>query len=247
MRLNRMLRKEIFRLMHRGKEQFECPICRYTGPFRDIHKGTGLRKHARCPQCGSNERVRLQYLVITDLLANRDFSEGSILHIAPESFFRRLLSPRFGEYRTCDLIKKKVDYNLDLQDLPFRSEVFDFVFASHVLEHVPDDRKALAEVRRILKPGGIAVLPVPIVGENTVEYPEANPNEFHHVRAPGMDYFDRYKGVFPRVDVFTSKDFPDRFQLYYHEDRSSYCRDLFPLRPTAEGDRHLEAVPVCYV
>lgn len=89
-----------------------------------------------------------------------------------------------------------VDHNVDLQELPFEDQTYDFVFASHVLEHIPNDEKAISEIRRILKPNGIAILPVPLVAEKTIEYSEPNPNETYHVRAPGFDYFDRYDRYF---------------------------------------------------
>src|SRR5690606_22016623 len=113
-------------------------------------------------------------------------------------------------------------HKVDLQGLPFADASYDFVMASHVLEHVPDDRKALAEIRRILKPGGIAVLPVPIICKTTVEYPAPNPYESNHVRAPGLDYFDRYDEHFARVERFTSEQMPAKHQVFIYEDRSGF-------------------------
>lgn len=80
---------------------------------------------------------------------------------------------------------------LDLRSLPYDAASFDLVYASHVLEHI-DDWAALGEIFRILAPGGVAVLPVPLVVENTVEHHSPNPFEAEHVRAPGPDYFGRY-------------------------------------------------------
>ena len=73
---------------------------------------------------------------------------------------------------------ENVDFKVDLTDLPFSDSSYDFVFASHVLEHIQNDHDALAEIKRVLRPGGIAVLPVPIIGAPTVEYPEPNPHSF---------------------------------------------------------------------
>jgi ubiquinone/menaquinone biosynthesis C-methylase UbiE len=123
---------------------------------------------------------------------------------------------------------------------------FDIVVASHVLEHVKEDDAALREVARVLSPGGIAVLPVPIVAERTIEYPRPVPTEFHHVRAPGLDYFDRYKAHFERVEVHTSQDFPDCYQTWSWDDRTSYPNARAPYRKPMPGKRHLDAVPVCF-
>jgi SAM-dependent methyltransferase len=171
-------------LQNLNKEKFTCPICRYSGPFRDANRPTGLRKHAKCPKCGAFERHRLQYLVVNNVLNGINSSTLKMLHFAPESFFRNFFSKCFSQYETADLNMHGVDHNVDLQELPFEDETYNFVFASHVLEHIPDDEKAISEIRRILKPNGIAILPVPLVAEKTIEYPESNPNEGNHVRAP---------------------------------------------------------------
>ena len=89
--------------------------------------------------------------------------------------------------------------------------------------------------RAELRPGGLAILPVPIQAQQTVEYGEARADEHHHVRdvrAPGLDYYDRYRSVFERVDEVASGDFDPRYQLFAlepHEGRVRARRDLVPL------------------
>jgi Methyltransferase domain len=236
----------IFRLRARNKEKFECPICGYHGPFMDFTPPTGIRKHAQCPKCYSLERHRIQYVVVNDVLKNMDPLNMKMLHFAPELFFREFFSRRFAKYETADLSMKGVDHNVDLQQLPFEDETYDFVFASHVLEHVRNDQKAISEIRRILKPKGVAILPVPIVAENTIEYPEPNPHEAFHVRAPGLDYFVRYESHFSKVDKFTSDILPERYQLFIYEDRTKWPTTECPLRPSMKGEKHPDIVPVCY-
>lgn len=237
----------LFLLRNLMKERFECPVCGYRGPFRSFHSPTGLRKHARCPRCGALERHRIQYVVVIQLLKNRITASSRMLHFAPESFFREFFSTRFGKYETADLQMNDVDHQVDVQELPFEDQTYDFVFASHVLEHIPDDRKAISEIRRILKPNGIAVLPVPLVAEQTIEYPVPNPHEYYHVRAPGVDYFDRYKKRFSRVELFRSDSLPYKHQLFVFEDRSQWPTVTCPLRPSMQGEKHIDIVPVCYV
>ncbi|HTV42210.1 MAG TPA: class I SAM-dependent methyltransferase [Candidatus Sulfotelmatobacter sp.] len=141
---------------------------------------------------------------------------------------------------------KDVNHRVDIQNLPFENGTYDFVFASHVLEHIPNDRKALLEIRRILKPNGIAILPVPIVCEKTIEYSEPNPNEGYHVRAPGLDYFERYERYFDRVKIRSSDSLPEKYQTFIYEDRTQWPSRACPLRPAMPGEKHPDFVPVCH-
>ncbi|HTV40889.1 MAG TPA: methyltransferase domain-containing protein [Candidatus Sulfotelmatobacter sp.] len=237
----------LYPLANASKARFECPLCGYCGPFRDMDGFAGKRLHVECPRCGAMERHRLQYLVVKDIVDTLKESKCRMLHFAPEPFFRRIFTQRFGTYETADLEMKGVDHQVDLQNLPFRDATYDLIFASHVLEHVPDDRKAIGEIRRILRPGGLAILPVPVVCETTVEYAEANPHEAYHVRAPGVDYFNKYRPFFSRVEVRTSAELPEKYQLYVYEDRSVWPTAECPLRPPMQGERHADFVPICYV
>jgi ubiquinone/menaquinone biosynthesis C-methylase UbiE len=137
-----------------------------------------------------------------------------------------------------------VDFRVDLTRIMFEDNTFDVVFASHVLEHVPDDIAAMKEVLRVLKPGGIALLPVPVIGPVTVEYGQARELEEGHVRMPGEDYFDRMRSVFDEVRVFCSDDFDACYQLYCYEDRSLWPEGM-STRPKVKGKKHADHVPVC--
>lgn len=246
-RLKNRLDFVIFTLRSSGQEKFECPVCGYTGPFMDVVPLSGLRKHAKCPNCNALERHRIQLLVVEKVLSEIEVASLKMLHFAPEPFFREYFSKRFGQYESADISMKGVDHNVDLQQLPFDDDSYDFVFASHVLEHVSDDEKAISEIHRILRPNGIAILPVPIIAEKTIEYPEPNPYECYHVRAPGIDYFDRYERHFPKVERFTSELFLEKFQVFIFEDRSPWPTNECPLRPSMQGAKHIDIVPVCYV
>lgn len=244
--IKRILKETKFRVRNITKQKFECPVCNYYGPLVDINPPTGLRKHAVCPRCKSIERHRLQKLVIDKIFRNRDTSELRMLHFAPEPFFQSLFKEMFKVYVTTDLYMENVDFKADITNLPFERAEYDFVFASHVLEHIQDDSKALSEIRRVLKPTGLAVLPVPIVGVVTTEYPEPNPYEAYHVRAPGLDYYDRYSNYFNHVEKYYSSDFSEKYQPFIYEDRSMWPTEKCPLRQPMVGERHLDVVPVCY-
>jgi SAM-dependent methyltransferase len=235
-----------YRLVRNKKQKFTCPICSYSGPFMDLNASTGIRRHAKCPNCKGLERHRIQFLTLQKIVAEIDTSNLKILHFAPEPFFREYFLKQFREYESADISMKNVNHNADLQQLPFDDQSYDFVFASHVLEHVQNDEKAISEIRRILRPNGIAILPVPIVATKTVEYPEANPNEANHCRAPGLDYFKKYEQNFSIVKTFKSDNFPEQYQLFIYEDRSQWPTKECPLRPPMAGKKHLDVVPVCY-
>lgn len=254
MRLNPTLKKNLkrvrgtgYRLLHPLKEKFECPVCLYTGPFLDAKDPTGFRPHAMCPNCSALERHRVLWLALEKLSKTKDFERLSLLHFAPEPELEGLFRRSFGTYATADLYAEGVDHQVDLRDLPFANASFDVVIASHVLEHIKEDDKALKEIRRILRPSGFAVLQVPIVGDITVEYPEPNPLEWGHVRAPGEDYLNRYLEFFSRVEKFRSSEFDRRYQPFVFEDRSGWPNEDYPLRRKNQGHQHEDFVPVCYV
>jgi SAM-dependent methyltransferase len=226
-----------------GSRQFECPICGFEGRFAPIG---ATRLHALCPRCRSRERHRLQFLVMEILASEHDFAGLDLLHIAPEPSMAAVLRPRFGSYVSGDISGIGVDRRLDLTAIDMPDASVDVVYASHVLEHIREDGAALHEVRRILRPGGFAILPVPILCDRTVEYPTAVEAEAWHVRAPGPDYFARYD-VFDHVRVWTSEDFDDRHQTWAFEDRSVPSPTSPPERSVSGGARHPDYVPVGFV
>lgn len=226
-----------YRWLHPRKARFECPICGYRGPFKD----KGPRRHAKCPACGALERARLQFAVLQRLLADFSPATKCALHIAPEAAFGHRLRARFGCYVTADLHRADVDHRVDVQNLPFADASFDFVFASHVLEYPCDDRRAIAEIRRVLAEGGIAVLPVPLLGERTVDRVRRHPVS-RLMHEPGLDYFDRMRSNFRRVDIFRSDDVAPRCQPFVCRPDG---RERMPVQH-APGV-FVDMVPVCHV
>jgi len=234
-----------FRLKNSRKEKFTCPICDYYGPFQD--KGLGFRKHARCPNCGALERHRLQFLVLQTVLKKDDLAKLKMLHFAPEVFFREYFMQRVKQYETADLEMDTVDWNVDIQALPFLDDSYDLVYASHVLEHVYDDKEAIREICRVLKPGGMAILPIPMVGERTIEYAEPDRDDWDHVRAPGLDYFERFEACFSKVTKYDSTQFPGKHQLFIYEAINEQSIQKVSLGLSADDGGNIDFVPVCYV
>lgn len=114
-----------------------------------------------------------------------------------------------------------------------------------MLEHILDDRAAIAQVHRILRPGGIAILPVPIVAPRTVEYPPGITDGDGHARAPGLDYHDRYRALFAEVEVVTSADVDQATRPWIYEDRAIFPNATAPCRPAMPGERQPDAAPIC--
>jgi SAM-dependent methyltransferase len=230
-----------------SRERFACPICDYSGVFLDVARETGKRRHALCPKCRLLERHRLQWLALQQLTKEIDFAKLRVLHVAPEKFISKQLRSLCAFYLSADLYEPGVDRREDLTQMSFPDGSFDLVYCSHVLEHIKDDLSAIREVRRVLAVGGIAILPVPILSDTTVEYPAPNPHESDHVRAPGLDYFDRFKLFFEDVRVLSSSAFDDRYQLYNYEDRSHWPTPTLPNRRPSVGTKHADYVPICRV
>lgn len=135
-----------------------CPLC--DEKHRFLLFGSPPRPNAACPSCGSLERHRLLGLYLKQF--PQIVNGKDILHFAPEEAIKRCIhrqSP--GHYLTADLEPKRGDIVLSIEDIAL-SDPFDVIIASHILEHV-DDRVALKELYRTLRPGGVVVIMVPIV------------------------------------------------------------------------------------
>jgi SAM-dependent methyltransferase len=143
--------------MHRLRgDCVQCPCCQLGfARFDDDWN----RPDAICPRCGSHERHRLLRL----WLERRGELTGRVLHFAPEYCLTRWLRTRPElDYVTSDFPGRDADLRLDMTAIDLPDAGFDAVIASHVLEHVADDRAALAELARILRPGGRAIVMVPV-------------------------------------------------------------------------------------
>jgi SAM-dependent methyltransferase len=172
----------------------------------------GMPNFGMCPVCGCLERTRLLYLY---LLHQTDFFRRpqKVLHFAPEPMIERLARKALGSnYLTADLVPSRLMIKVDITEIPFPEDAFDSIICCHVLEHVPDDGKAMRELYRVLKPGGWAVVQVPIsaVLQKTYEdfsiASEAGRElafgQFDHVRIYAADYRERLERVGFQVTIF---------------------------------------------
>jgi SAM-dependent methyltransferase len=191
-----------------GRLPRTCPICGYRGTFISVgHPG---RWDARCLNCGSRERHRLLHLWITE--GGGDKLAGKrILHFAPEKAFMRRMRGN-PLYQTADLLQAGVTHQVDIAATKLPAAAYDVVLANHVLEHIPDDRAAMRELFRLLKPGGLALLTVPINATRPTTYENpaiASPagrwahfSAHDHLRYYGLDFADRLAEAGFQVETF---------------------------------------------
>jgi len=178
--------------------------------------GGGYR-YALCPRCHSTDRERLIYWYIVNK-TNILYSQKTIklLHIAPEKNLQKALKA-FSKikYISGDLNPLVADRKIDITNINFENDYFDFIICNHVLEHIVDDRKAMSELFRVLKPEGFAILQVPIskkAKETFEDFSITTPGEREkyfgqkdHVRIYGKDYKERLKSVGFKVELYDIK------------------------------------------
>jgi SAM-dependent methyltransferase len=144
--------------------------------FAHFEKGEMLSLDAyTCTNCGASDRERIYALWIDQQIERKIFPNITrAIHFAPEpALSRKLKGLDAFDYKTADLLMSDVDYRVDMMDMPFDDESFDFFICSHVLEHVDSDDQVIKELYRITKPDGCGILVVPIIMglEKTVEDP----------------------------------------------------------------------------
>jgi SAM-dependent methyltransferase len=200
----------------------ECPVCG-ARLRRFIERHPDDLPRARCPRCGSLQRHRHLLLYLrehTDLLDDR---AASVLHFAPDPGLAGVLGER-PEYVSADLEPGAAMRVLDLQHLDLPDASFDWIICLHVLEHVPDDRAAMREMARVLRPGGRAVVQSPLYGPATDEDPSvtdpaqrlARFGQHDHVRIYGRDFYDRLRDAGLEVEEVVFRDeLPKRRRDYY--------------------------------
>ncbi len=207
------------------------------------------RNNVLSPSTLSLERHRLLWLYLqnetdffqSELVSDAPISNSSriklrdaeinsalkVLHFAPEQeFYKRFRKQQNIEYTTTDLLSPLADVKADICNLPFEDNSYDIIFCNHVLEHIPDDSKAMQELFRVLKKGGMAILQIPqdlsravtFFDDTIVDQKEraAIFGQYDHVRIYGRDYFDKLRSIgFTVVEEdYTNKISPDLVEKY---------------------------------
>ena len=186
------------------------------------------RENVLSPSTLSLERHRLLWLFLKN--KTRFFSEpAKLLHFAPEqAFYKRFRKLSHLNYTTTDLNSPLADVKADICALPFEDNTFDIILCNHVLEHIPDDQKAMNELFRVMKPGGWGVFQVPqdlsrkkTYEDNSITDKKERARifgQYDHVRIYGYDYFDKLRSAGFRVEevdltATMPEDEVDRYRL----------------------------------
>ncbi|MGV6828620.1 MAG: class I SAM-dependent methyltransferase [Flavobacteriales bacterium] len=164
-----------------------------------------VRENVLAPGTLSLERHRLFWLYLTNE-TNFFKNKHKVLHFAPEqAFYKRFKKLKNIDYTTTDLNSPLADVKADICNLPFKDNSFDFIFCNHVLEHIPNDTKAMQELYRVLAPGGIGIFQIPQDQSRAITFEDnsiTNKKEraklfgqYDHVRIYGNDYFDKLRSI----------------------------------------------------
>ncbi len=167
-----------------------------------------------------NKRIKLRKDAETS-------SALKVLHFAPEQeFYKRFKKQTNIEYTTTDLLSPLADVKADICNLPFEDNAYDIIFCNHVLEHIPDDTKAMQELFRVLKPGGMGIFQIPqdlsrasTFTDNTIVDQKERAKifgQYDHVRVYGRDYFDKLRSIGFKVieEDYTHKIAPELVEKY---------------------------------
>lgn len=179
-----------------------------------------VRDNVLSPSTLSLERHRLLWLYLTRETSL--FSQPTkLLHVAPEqAFYKLFIQQKNIAYTTTDLHSPLAMVKADICALPFEDNSFDMILCNHVLEHIPDDTKAMQELYRVLKPNGIGIFQIPqdlnretTFEDNSITDPKERAKifgQYDHVRIYGRDYFDKLRQIGFRV---TEEDYTQKFSV----------------------------------
>lgn len=193
------MRNRLQSLFYRGKG-FTCPICKVNLKRYMSYRNTG---DPTCPRCRTSRRHRFYWYYLNEYSDLFDGRNKRVLHLAPEYYLKSIFQQRLGDaYLPTGYNDPRVKHMLDLNNANEADESFDVIICNHVLEHVPDDLKAMREIRRMLKPDGWALITVPqLASDKTFEDPaHKSPKErkqfygqWDHLRAYGSDFAERLR------------------------------------------------------
>ena len=238
------VRNQLFKTVFFGRK-CSCMFCGKTyrkfmhqGVKAEVFKrhriaGAGFKKNVRCPHCGSNHRTRLLYLFF-ELRTDIYRKKVRLLHISPNRHLAHVLRGKDNIDYLCgalfpDRIPAIPAEKVDVTNMEFGDGQFDVVICNHVLEHVQEDANAMREIYRVLRPGGFAVLQVPLaldlqktLEDRTIvdgKQRKIAYGQKDHLRLYGLDYFEKLRNAGFRVE----RDNP--FENEWLPELEKYCLD----------------------
>jgi SAM-dependent methyltransferase len=201
----------------RGRHPRECPICGFRGLFWAAgHQPVVM--DARCPGCRSIGRHRQHQLLMS---RHADWLDGkAVLHFSPEPCFDDTYAKRLretnGQYLRAEYNPQRGETKVDVQTMQFDDASFDTVIVHNVLEHVPDDRKALAELRRVVRADGRVILSIPMIDAWGTSYEDKRYtsesdrdlhfNQYDHLRLYGRDVYDLFDEAAFTVEPYVASE-----------------------------------------
>lgn len=185
-----------------GARRVQCPCCGWEGPaFVSLSNWRAVQHNSRCPNCDSRSRHRGLTILLPKLLAG--MPGGPALVFAPEAALLALIRQHApAGVETTDFLMADVDHlGEDIQHLSFAGDHYGALVCNHVLEHIPDDRAALAECARVLMPGGVAVFTIPGDYEQQATRYFDTPDPNGHLRHYGLDVLEKMRAAFGRAEA----------------------------------------------
>lgn len=213
------LYKNLFYSYHEdiNTPKYYCPFCHKDEYFEDY--GTPIRKNVMCLNCGSMERHRFLYYVYQKHIFNKLTERISVLHTAPEKSIYKLFTDNNQiNYVSIDLAPSRYPYaknckKMNVLDLQFDDNKFDFIISNHVVEHIEDEELFFKELTRVLKSDGKIILTAPYDNnlektfeDSSIVTPEDRLKYYgqeDHVRLYGRDINERFK-KYGNVDVIST-------------------------------------------
>ena len=200
------LRNIIYLFKYKGKN-YKCVVCE-----AELKNFVRLKEDALCPKCGSLKRTRFLKTLIDHYSVKRN---DSFLHFTPHRYLMKLLNHK-PNYMASDFLGVNTSHNFDITELPLPSNSVDIIICYHILEHVPNDSKAMSELYRVVKPNGTILLQVPFrdgetLEDETITSPQERLKHFgqeDHVRWYSFDDFvERLKLTGFIIKILTPSNF----------------------------------------
>lgn len=199
-----------------SKKRLLCPICQTSSHyFANMSNAFRIAWHSACPNCNSRARHRGLKFLYEETLNGDGIVD--VLHFAPEPVLAAALQFPHIRYKTTDYLLDDVDYpGEDIQKLTFSDNLFDLVLCNHVIEHVEDDKKALQEMARILRPDGKAIITIPGEWdrEETIYFDDLRHNG--HYRDYGNEVVDLMRTAFSNVEVKNLQEYDKKDACISH-------------------------------